>query len=253
LEKETRARDKMNKSVAQAAPPREVTGPAAITADSATGMRLGALMDLAHTKAAASRAGRIEGRITDQSKAKGIAGANVMVQGTTLSVATDNEGKFKIDNVPAGEQRLIVRRPGYAAQTVPLSVKDSAVTANVMLTPSPTSLSELVVTSATTATDPLRQIRSDSTAGIRRTLYRYAGVEISLIESPEQQVSARRDERAAGAAAAPPAAVPSATAQARPPINTIVWTDRGRRYTLSGPLPTSELEAVKAKLMEIRR
>lgn len=264
-EKEVRARD-MNKSVAQAPSPRLV-GPPSMMAmvDTTRSMGLGALTDADKTRIILPRAGRIEGRITDESTVKGIAGANVMVQGTTLSVVTDNEGKFKIDNVPAGEQRLIVRRLGYNAQTIPLSVKDTAITANVTLSANSTSLSEVVVTGVATATSVraaaaaksapvLRQLRSDSTGGIRRTVYEYSpGVEVTLVESPEIQANARRDERAANAMIVQSAPATAPSVPARQATNTITWTDRGRKYTLSGPLSTKDLEALKAKLMATRR
>jgi hypothetical protein len=230
------------------------------TADTATGMRLGALF--ARTGAAAPTAGRIEGRITEP-QGKGVPGANVMVQGTTLSVGTDNEGKFKIDNVPAGEQRLIVRRIGYTPKTIPLSVKDSAVTANVALVPDATQLSEVIVTGVPTATPMAiagaaaapapRVLRADSAGGFRRTVYEYSpNVEVTLTEAvPEPENAARRADKAAAHTAMPSAPAPPPIPKQM--INTISWTDRGRSYTLSGPLTTKELEAFKARLMAMRR
>jgi anti-sigma factor RsiW len=252
----SRAREELNKPVAQAAPPKEMSAPAAISADSTKGTRLGAMMDFARISGGASSAGRIEGRITDQQR-NGLAGANVMVQGTTLQTATDKEGKFKIDSVPAGEQRLIVRRLGYTMKSIPLSVKDSAVTTDVALDQSASQLNEIVtgmaVTSAKAGVPSLKKLRSDSTADIRRTVYEYSpGVEVTLVESPEPQIAARRDERASKAAAAPSPPPPAPSAQARQ-VNTLSWTDRGRRYTLTGPLTTSELEALKTRLIATRR
>jgi hypothetical protein len=61
-----------------------------------------------------------------------------------------------------------------------------------------------------------------------------------------------KDKSSDRAAAAPAPRVMRATA-APPPINTISWSDQNRRYTLSGPLKPAELEAIKARLMKMRR
>jgi hypothetical protein len=67
------------------------------------------------------------------------------------------------------------------------------------------------------------------------------------------------DERAGSAAgvkagtAAGVAAGGVAAATAPPPTNTISWVDGNRRYTLTGPLPQKELEAIKLKLMKMRK
>jgi hypothetical protein len=39
----------------------------------------------------------------------------------------------------------------------------------------------------------------------------------------------------------------------RPPINTISWTDGNHHYTLSGPLTVRELEAIKPRIIKMRR
>jgi len=162
--------------------------------------------------------------------------------------------------------------------------------AQIGISASATELAEVVVTSAPSApsapavatlgaatnkvvaTAPLRVVRADSTSSMKRTVYEVArGVEVTLTESPAQ--TAERDNaandlarqkaaapqrteaapetqvlsgRAAGAVAAPPAAPML-------PLNTISWTDRGKRYTLTGRLTTKDLEGIKARLMQARR
>jgi hypothetical protein len=262
LEREARARDEMNKAVAQSAPAPMADARESMkaTADTATGMRIGALF--ARSGAVAPSAGRIEGRITEP-QGKGLAGANVMVQGTTLSVGTDSAGKFKIDNVPAGEQRLIVRRIGYTPKTIPLSVKDTAVMVNAALAPDVTQLSELVVTGVAKSTVAAgvgaavvsgpRVIRADSSGGMQNTVYEYSpNVEVTLTEFvANAQNAARRADKVAAPTAMPSAAAPPSAP--RQSMNTISWTDRGRSYTLSGPLTVKELEVFKARLMSTRR
>lgn len=131
------------------------------------------------------------------------------------------------------------------------------------------SANEVVVTGVTEATDavstaPLRQVRVDTRSGSRRTVYQLpTGVEVTLLEAPPaideklfggiqpQQRRAAETPQRLEAAPAPPPPVAAATAVA--PMNTIAWTEGGRKFTLSGRLSTTELEALKKRLMQIRR
>jgi anti-sigma factor RsiW len=226
-------------NIAQAAPA-PTPAPVAKLNANVGALRSGAMMDLARTE---SVPGRVEGRITSAQGA-GLGGANVTVQGTNLSVASDSSGRFQSDNVPAGEHRLIVRRIGYVVQTVPVSVSDRVATADVTLNPSPTTLDEAVVTAVATTTSGLHSIREDTTQGTRRVVYEISpGVQVTLTETPADTGMNRdlgldqREKRAP----------PSRT------NNTISWSDGGKRYTLTGPLSTSDLEAIKARLMKAKR
>ncbi|MCK4296609.1 MAG: TonB-dependent receptor, partial [Candidatus Marinimicrobia bacterium] len=58
--------------------------------------------------------GDIQGRVVDKSSGEGIAGANVIVEGTTLGAATDVDGNFAIIDVPAGTIKIVVTVIGYA-------------------------------------------------------------------------------------------------------------------------------------------
>ena len=211
--------------------------------------------------------GRVQGQVMDRAKGTGVPAANVVVEGTKLAATTDEEGRFTIDSVPAGDRRLLVRRIGYLAQTVPLAVKEeSGATATVALAPSSAELNMAVVTgiaagsaAATGSAVPLRVVKADSTASSKRVVYQVSpGVEVALVESP---ISAEKDliadekakDKSSDRAAAAPAPRVMRAMAAPPPINTISWSDQNRRYTLSGPLKPAELEAIKARLMKMRR
>jgi hypothetical protein len=124
-------------------------------------------------------------------------------------------------------------------------------------------LEEVVVTGVATgataasgSTAPLRVLRADSTADTWRVVYQVSpGVEVTLVESAinavERDLRANQQLKDKSRAAAPAPMVMSASAQ--PQINTISWSDLTRRYTLSGPLKPSELEAIKERLMKMRR
>jgi len=231
--------------VAQTAPPPAPTAPMEKAMQSAFGARPGATM----TDAAANRPvqGRVTGRITT-SQGAGLSGVNVKVQGTNLAASTDTSGRFKIDDVPAGEHRLIVRRIGYSEKTIPISVNDSMTTANAALDATSNMLAEVVVSgvAATTAGPPtLRQLRADTTGTTHRTVYEVRpGVEVTLVETPvmtEMESGISLDQRAKRAEAK------------KDSTNTITWSEGNRRYTLTGPLSTKQLDEIKTRLMRTRR
>lgn len=94
---------------------------------------------LAPSTAAAAQ-GVVRGSVRDE-QGGAIAGASVVVPGTTLSTRTDQAGRFRIINVPAGTVRLLVGAIGFARAdtTVALTGGDST-TVDVRLTFAPLSL-----------------------------------------------------------------------------------------------------------------
>lgn len=274
LESRTRA-NALNKSAAASAP--AVMQAEALAAPAVT----------TGTAFAKKSIGSVEGRVTDQDSGKGLHGATVDILGTPVGATTDTAGRFKIENVPAGAQRVAVRRIGYVAQSIPLVV-DSGITATaqVALAASPTSLDEVVVTSMAAKVDvvaaSLHVLRTDNPAGTKRTVYQVSpGVEVTLTESPAD-TGVTRDFVSRGMRANEAASQRSAGAEkekdirtipggvagvaggrisqavavadtASVPLNTISWADHGRRYTLSGRLTTKDLEVLKARLMAMRR
>jgi len=59
---------------------------------------------------------RIEGRVIDRRSGEALAGVNVVIMGTTLGAATDNDGYFRINNLAPGMYRLEVTYIGYKTQ-----------------------------------------------------------------------------------------------------------------------------------------
>ncbi|MFH1251537.1 MAG: TonB-dependent receptor, partial [bacterium] len=75
-----------------------------------------------------AQTGSIQGRVVDKTTSDGIVGANVVVVGTTLGAATDENGSFIIDAVPAGAVQVMVSVIGYTKVTRDLNVSSSGVT-----------------------------------------------------------------------------------------------------------------------------
>jgi iron complex outermembrane receptor protein len=91
--------------------------------------------------------GMITGTVTDATGS--VVGATVAVRGTTFSAITNDQGRYMIRSVPAGNYTVEVSRIGYAtaAQAVTV-VDDNTVTADFSLTASAVLLEGLVVSSA---------------------------------------------------------------------------------------------------------
>ena len=91
--------------------------------------------------------GVVAGRVTDRVTTQPIENVQVTIEGTRLGQATDAEGRFAIAGVPAGPQRVAVRRIGYDPQSSVVIVTDGATqTADFSLAHSAASLAEVVVT-----------------------------------------------------------------------------------------------------------
>jgi hypothetical protein len=102
----------------------------------------------ASAAAKSSVAGEVRGRVTDANNT-GIAGAMVSIEGTNTGVVTDSAGGFALGGLQGGSYRLTVRRIGYepALRAVSLT-PGQTVTADLVLRPAVTSLSEVAVTAA---------------------------------------------------------------------------------------------------------
>lgn len=91
--------------------------------------------------------GTVVGRITDGRTSEGIAKAAVRIDGSSLAANTDQDGRYRILNVPAGTHTVTAHRIGYGMGRQPVSVaSDQAATANIMLQVVATSLDQVVVT-----------------------------------------------------------------------------------------------------------
>jgi TonB-dependent starch-binding outer membrane protein SusC len=79
-----------------------------------------ALLLTVFVSAEASAQRRVTGRVTG-SAGEPVSAASVSVQGTTLGAYTAEDGRFTLNNVPAGAQVLVVRRIGFrrALATLP--------------------------------------------------------------------------------------------------------------------------------------
>jgi TonB-linked SusC/RagA family outer membrane protein len=107
-------------------------------------LSLGLLVGLA---ASAAAQGIVSGRLTDQGNGTALIGARVVVVGTSLTAATNAEGRYRIAGVPAGTHQLRASTIGYASGSKSVTVTDGGTaTVDFALLLTPFSLDEVVVT-----------------------------------------------------------------------------------------------------------
>jgi len=109
--------------------------------------------------------GTVAGQITDKSNQQPVAGAAVIISGTSLQGRTSREGRYSITKVPAGRYNVQVRLIGYATATQPVTVASGeAVTADFSLTPAAVPLD--AVTISATGAEQLKREVGNSVASI---------------------------------------------------------------------------------------
>lgn len=63
---------------------------------------------------------QVSGRVLDASNKEPLVGASILVEGTTIGTTTNNDGTFKLNNIPA-KSVLLVSFTGYATERVPVN------------------------------------------------------------------------------------------------------------------------------------
>lgn len=90
--------------------------------------------------------GSVTGTVSDAETGRGLAGANVVVEGTVLGAAADANGQFTISDVPAGTYTVMASVIGYNDAGVTVTVPASgSVTVNLSLSAGAIELSALEV------------------------------------------------------------------------------------------------------------
>ena len=80
------------------------------------------------TSTFAASTGTIEGIISDSETKEALAGANVIIEGTSKGAATDIQGKYRITNVPVGDCILVVTYIGYRDKRQSVTVIPNEIT-----------------------------------------------------------------------------------------------------------------------------
>jgi iron complex outermembrane recepter protein len=89
----------------------------------AGGILAAVTLSLAAPAAIAQEAGVVTGTVINAATQKVLERAVVSVDGTNLSTFTLPDGRFRLNGVPAGEQRLVISYAGLEDATLPVTVK----------------------------------------------------------------------------------------------------------------------------------
>ncbi|MBK9489825.1 MAG: carboxypeptidase-like regulatory domain-containing protein [Haliscomenobacter sp.] len=117
----------------------------------------------------------LRGQVIDAVAQKALPGATVLLEGSTLGTTTDDNGKFRFENLPVGRYRLRVSFVGYDTLVVPELLLESGreTVLNLPLSLAYTTLSELSITAAPLELSSLNlSVRSIS----NETTLRFPGV-----------------------------------------------------------------------------
>lgn len=90
---------------------------------------------------------RIAGKVTDTATGEQLPGANVFLEGTSIGVATDRFGDYRLDKVPLGTYMLTARYIGYEEFTteVVLTRSNTTTSLDIQLSLSAVELEDVVV------------------------------------------------------------------------------------------------------------
>jgi len=98
------------------------------------------------TVAAMGQTGSIQGVVTDKMTKETLPGANIYVEGTTLGVSTDLDGRYKLENLKPGPVTLTVSFIGYKKSSAEVTVvAGQTVTHDFAIVTDQMMLDELVV------------------------------------------------------------------------------------------------------------
>ena len=118
------------------------------------GVVLAALALLFSAAPLLAQTGSIEGTVRNARTSDPVAGARVIIVETTFSAVTNQNGSFRIENVPVGAHTLQALVLGYQSQTFTNARVTAGlpVTVNFSLTPAVINLDAVVVTGVVGAT-----------------------------------------------------------------------------------------------------
>jgi hypothetical protein len=118
----------------------------------------------------AAGVGAVRGRVTDANNT-GLPNAMVTVVGTSTGIVTNAAGEYAVGGLTSGTHRLLVRRIGYDTASREITVSGGATTtADIVLRPAQTTLSEVVTTGTAAAVSvPARKAAARDRAEVADT------------------------------------------------------------------------------------
>jgi TonB-linked SusC/RagA family outer membrane protein len=101
-----------------------------------------------------AQTGSIQGTVLDATTARPLTGVQVVVEGTSLTMLTNEQGRFLLMNVPVGRHTVRFETLGYGTERATVTVEEGrAASANVRLAAAALALDQIVVTGVAGATE----------------------------------------------------------------------------------------------------
>lgn len=75
-----------------------------------------------------AQVGSIKGIVIEEETGETIPGINIRIKGLGAGTATDNEGTFKLENIPAGAHQLVITGVGYKQQEKTITIYEGRTT-----------------------------------------------------------------------------------------------------------------------------
>lgn len=91
---------------------------------------------------------KVTGVVVDADTEEPIIGASVLVKGTTIGTITDIDGKYEINNIPAGSKSLMISFVGMRTVEVPIT---TSAPQKIVMRPDAQVIDEVVVVAYGTA------------------------------------------------------------------------------------------------------
>ena len=155
----------------------------------------------ADTLPAPASVGTIEGTITDSATGNPLVRANISIAGTKLTGTTSENGRFRLADVPAGDQIVTFRTLGYRSVNRTVAVTTGvAATVRIRLSPTATMLSGVVTTA--TGTQRRLEVGNDITTINADSVMRTAPV-TSVTDLLDTRVPGLQIVRTSGVPGAP--------------------------------------------------
>jgi len=185
--------------------------------------------------------GSVRGRVVVDGTSRPLAQAQVAVVGTTVGATTNDNGEYRLSNVPAGPRTLRVVRIGFAPATAPVTVvAGETVTADFSVREAPVALDQVVVTATG---DVRRKEVSNSMATISADQIRNAPV-----ANPQQLLSAQTPGVTVLANSGQPGAGGQIRLRGNNSVsqenNPIIYIDGVRIYSGNSPVVTNARQTI---------
>mgnify|MGYP000216928848 FL=1 len=91
---------------------------------------------------------KIEGEILDKSNKSPLIFANIVLEGTTYGAASDNDGRFSIENIESGTYTIVATYMGYSTFKKEINIPSVEGKLTILLEPAAIQLDEYVVTAS---------------------------------------------------------------------------------------------------------